>query len=87
MGSDILSPGKGLALCIQTGFKTVEEQLLENEVFQRFCCFQQNAGPPVAALWLGVFLRTKSLPPGHLLAVLVSLFPQDGWTHYTNRHL
>lgn len=46
MGSDILSPGTGLALCIQLSFKTVKEQLLGNEAFQGFCCFQQDPGPP-----------------------------------------
>lgn len=34
MGSDILSPGKGLALYIQLSFKISGEQLSENEVFQ-----------------------------------------------------
>lgn len=75
MGFDILNPGKGLALCVQPSFKTVEEQLLENEIFQRFRCFQQDPGPPGCTV-------AGRVPPGRLPANLDSLgilhppFPQ-----------
>lgn len=92
MGFDILNPGKGLALCIQPSFKTVEEQLLENEIFQRFCCFQQDPGPP--GYTVAGRVPEKKTPPSWPPASQLGLtgdptfpcFLRDGWTHYTYRH-
>lgn len=81
MGSDILSPGKGLVLCIQPSFKTVEEQLLENVVFQGFCCFQQNLGPPGCTV-AGSFTEKRTFPLATCWltwahwGAYISLFPQ-----------
>lgn len=44
----------------------MEEQLLENEIFQRFCCFQQDPGPPGCTV-------AGCVPPGRLPANLDSL--------------